>query len=224
MEKKKVLLLDIDEVFCFSGFLDAINDFLGSNYEIDDFTDYYIDEAVIPKERFDEFNEFLNNRNLYENAHILPYAVEVLKELNHIYNIYICSSCINPFNITGSGRLFNDKYNFLITSIPFIKPEHFIFTNAKHLFKADIQIDDRLSNFDESIETKILFPSYHNKTIRNKELTKNGILRAGLDWRTGWLEVASILLEPFQVKNEKEVFICNCLSSIAIIYKWLREV
>lgn len=203
MDKKKDLLLDIDEVFCFSGFLNAINCFLGSNYVIDDFSDYYMDEAVIPKESFNEFNEFLNNRNLYENAQILPYAEEVLKELNEFYNIYPCSSCINPFNIIGSSRLFADKYNFLITSLPFIKPEHFIFTNAKHLFRADIQIDDRLSNLNESIETKILFPSYHNKNIRNNKLIQKGILRAGYDWRTGWLEVANILLEPSKVKDDK---------------------
>lgn len=79
MEKKKDLLLDIDHVFCFPGFLEAINDFLGSHYEIDDFTDYYIDEAVIPKERFDEFNNFLSKRNIYENATVLPSAVEVCK-------------------------------------------------------------------------------------------------------------------------------------------------
>ena len=162
MEKKDNLLLDIDEVFC----LDAINVFLGSNYVIDDFSDYYIDEVAIPKERFDVFNKFLMNINLYENAQILPYAKEVLKELNKFYNIYVCSSCINPFNITGSGRLFTDKYNFLINQVPFIKSEHFIFTNAKHLFRANVQIDDRLSNLDEYIETKILFPSYHNKNIK----------------------------------------------------------
>ncbi len=194
MEKKKDLLLDIDEVFCFSGFLEAINDFLGSNYVIDDFSDYYIDEVVIPKERFDEFNKFLSKRNLYETAQILPYARETLKKLDEVYNIYVCSSCINPFDIANSGRLFADKYNFLITSIPFIKPEQFIFTSAKHLYRADIQIDDRLSNLDEHIETRILFPSYHNKNIIDEELIEKGILRAGYDWRTGWLEVANILL------------------------------
>ena len=203
MEKKKNLLLDIDEVFCFPGFLDAINEFLESNYVLDDFSDYYIDEAVIPQERFNEFNKFLDSRNLYENAQILPYAKEVLKELDFIYNIYPCSSCINPFNIIGSGRLFADKYNFLISTIPFIEPEHFIFTNAKYLFKADIQIDDRLSNLNENIETCILFPSYHNKTISNDELIKRGILRAGYDWRTGWLEVANILLDQSQVKDDE---------------------
>lgn len=203
MEKKKDLLLDIDEVFCFPGFLDAINEFLGSSYEIDDFTDYYIDEAVIPKERFLEFNNFLDNRNLYENAHILPYAREVLKELNYVYNIYPCSSCINPFNLMGSGKLFRDKYNFLINSVPFIKPENFIFTNSKHMFKADIQIDDRLSNLDKSIETRILFPSYHNKNISNEELSKMGILRAGYDWREGWLAVGNMLLEISLVKDSQ---------------------
>ncbi len=194
MEKKKDLLLDIDEVFCFSGLLEAINDFLGSNYAIDDFSDYYIDEVAIPKERFDEFNKFLSKRNLYETAQILPYARETLKKLDEVYNIYVCSSCINPFDIANSGRLFADKYNFLITSIPFIKPEQFIFTSAKHLYRADIQIDDRLSNLDEHIETRILFPSYHNKNITDEELIEKGILRAGYDWRTGWLEVANILL------------------------------
>ena len=127
----------------------------------------------------------------------------MLKELDFIYNIYPCSSCINPFNIIGSGRLFADKYNFLISTIPFIEPEHFIFTNAKYLFKADIQIDDRLSNLNENIETCILFPSYHNKTISNDELIKRGILRAGYDWRTGWLEVANILLDQSQIKDDK---------------------
>ncbi len=203
MDKKKDLLLDIDEVFCFPGFLNAINDFLGSNYVIDDFSDYYMDEAVIPKKRFNEFNEFLNKRNLYENAQILPYAQQVLKELNEFYNIYPCSSCINPFNIIGSSRLFADKYNFLINFLPFIKPEHFIFTNSKHLFRADIQIDDRLSNLNENIETKILFPSYHNKKIQNNELVQKGVLRAGYDWRTGWLEVANILLEQSQIQDVK---------------------
>lgn len=113
------------------------------------------------------------------------------------------SSCINPFNIIGSGRLFTDKYNFLIHSIPFIEPEHFIFTNAKYLFRADIQIDDRLFNFNEDIEMKILFPSYHNKNIQMSKLAEKNVLRAGYDWRIGWLEVANILLKPSQIKNNE---------------------
>lgn len=194
MPKKKVLLLDIDEVFCFPSFLKAVNDFLGTNYVIDDFTEYYIDQEAIPKERFNEFNHFISNRNLYEDAEILPHAIETIEKLNEFYNIYICSSCINPFDLKNSGILFANKYDFLIDKLPFIKPENFIFTNAKHLFRADVQIDDRLSNLEENIAIKILFPSYHNKNITDAELRKKGVIRAGYDWKEGWQEVEKILL------------------------------
>ena len=193
MDKKRILL-DVDEVICFSGFLEAVNEFLNTSYVIDDFKDYYIDEVAVPKERFDEFNEFLKGRNMYENAHILPGAIETIEKLNEEYDIYICSSCVNPFDIEGSARMFSDKYNFLIKYLPFIKPGNFIFTSAKHMFKADIQIDDRISNFDETIEIKILFPSYHNKDITDEELAAKGAIRAGDEWRTAWEEIEKILL------------------------------
>lgn len=194
MEKKSVLL-DVDEVVCFPGFLNAVNEFMGTSYVIDDFTDYYIDDVAIPKEYFKDFNEFLNKRNIYNDAVVLPNAIETIEKLNDLYNIYICSSCINPFDIYGSGRLFKDKYEFLINTLPFIKPEHYVFTNAKHLFKANVQIDDRLSNLDSDIETKILFPSYHNKNITDEELERKGVIRAGNDWRNGWEEISKILIK-----------------------------
>lgn len=193
--RKKDLLLDVDEVICFAGFLQFVNDFMGTQYVIDDFTDYYIDEVAIPKERFDEFNKFISDKNLYENAYIIPKAIETIELLNRLYNIYICSSCINPFDLNNSGKLFKDKYDFLREILPFLKPENFIFTNAKHIFKADVQIDDRLSNLNNDINTKILFPSYHNKNIDGKLLKEQGIIRAGLDWRNGWDEVAHILMD-----------------------------
>ena len=79
--------------------------------------------------------------------------------------------------------------------LPFIKPENFIFTSAKHLFKAYAKIDDRLSNFSDKddIELKILFPSYHNKDVTEEELSSKGVIRAGYDWRDGWSNVKQIL-------------------------------
>ena len=52
MEKRKDVLLDVDDVICFSGFIEAINEFMGTDYKMDDFSVYYIDEVAIPKERF----------------------------------------------------------------------------------------------------------------------------------------------------------------------------
>ena len=191
----KKILLDVDGVVCFPGFLKAVNDFMGTNYKIDDFTEYFIDKVAIPKEFFNDFNDFLNKRNIYDDATILPNAIKTIEKLNALYDIYICSSCINPFDLQGSGRLFKDKYDFLINTLPFIKPQNYVFTNAKHLFKADIQIDDLITNFDNDIATRILFPSYHNKNISNEELKSKGIIRAGYDYKDGWNEVSKILIK-----------------------------
>ena len=197
MNNKKDLLLDVDEVIVFSGFLEAVNAFLNTSYEIDDFKDYYIDSVAIPPERMGEFNNFLRSWNLYKDASPLPHATEVLKRLSKYFNIYILTSCVNEHDIEGSGKIFLDKYTFLVNALPFINPKNFIFTGSKHLFKAYAKIDDLITNFSprESIEVKILFPSYHNKDISDNELNSMGITRAGFDWRTGWLEVEKILME-----------------------------
>ena len=194
MEKKKILLLDVDEVIVFSGFLPLINEFLHTNYKIDDFTDYYIDDAAIPKERFEEFKAFKQGKSLYKNAEPLPHAIETIKKLNEVYDIYLCSDCIDPFDIEYSGEVFKDKFYLLRKILPFIPPKKFIFTGSKHLFKADIQIDDRINNLNEDVKTKILFPSYHNKDIPEKELQERNILRAGYNWQEGWKETEKILL------------------------------
>lgn len=191
---KKVLLLDVDEVITFSGILDAVNEYMNTDYKIDDFTNYYIDEVAIPKDKFLDYNNFLMNRDFYKTPHILPNAIEVIKELNEVYDVYICSSCINPLDVDNSGFIFKDKFNFLVNLLPFINPKHFIFTSSKHLIKADIQIDDLVDNLKNDTELRILFPSYHNKEYTNEELEKLGIVRAGSDWRTGWEEVRKILL------------------------------
>lgn len=193
--KKKSILLDVDEVICFAGFLDYANEFMNTNYEIDDIKTYYIDDTIIPQNKIKEYNKFLNSKNIYENAHILPNAIESIKKLSEYYNIIICSACINPYDVENSGKYFKDKYDFLIKTLPFLKPESFIFTNTKNIIKADIQIDDRVSNLVNDIPIKILFPSYHNKEIADEYLASKNIIRAGKDWRTGWQNVLDILIK-----------------------------
>lgn len=192
--EKKTLLLDVEEVIFFGGFLRAVNDFLGTSYEIDDFTDYYIDEVAIPKERMDEFNSFVRERNMFENPDILPNAIEVIEALCEYYEIFLCTDSINPFDVEGSARNFVDKFKVLREVLPFIDPTHYIFTSNKSLFNADVQIDDRLSKMDNAVRQKILFPSYHNKEILDSELESMGAIRAGINWRDGWKNVGKILI------------------------------
>ena len=193
MTKKKILL-DIDEVVCFSGFLQVLNRFLNANYHIDQFTTYYLEEEVLTDDQKPKFMEYLSTQNLYEVPDFLPGAITTLERLTEYFYIYVCSSCVSPEDLNSSGRIFQDKYNFLIKYLPFLDPRKFIFTSTKNIFKADIQIDDRIQNLDSDIETKILFPSYHNKNITDEELKEKGILRAGTEWRNAWEEAEKILM------------------------------
>jgi len=199
---KKKILLDVDEVICFSGYLEAINIFMGTNYKIDDFTEYYLDNVAIPTNKKDDFINFLHNYNLYSHDKLLPNCYEVLSKLNDYYDIYILSSCVDPTNIKGCGRVFKDKYDFLIRKLPFLDPNKFIFSGVKNIYKADIIIDDRLSNLNNNdIPIKILFPSYHNKDISKDDLDKLNIIRAGSSWKDGWMELENLLIPEDKINE-----------------------
>lgn len=201
--KKLKLLLDVDEVICFSGFLDLVNEFLGTNYEIDDFEDYYVDEVAIPKDKMKEFNKFCSTKNQYENPFFLPGSLEAITRLSEMYDIYICSDCRSPFDLENSGRIYTNKFDMLFKYIPqdVIPAKNYVFTGTKNIFKADAQVDDLLKNLDPIIEGKFLFPSYHNKNITNKELKDKGIVKTGNDWRNGWEVLEKELVEFYYAKT-----------------------
>lgn len=204
--KKLRLLLDVDEVLCFSGFLELVNEFLGTKYEIDDFHTYYIDEAAIPEERMKEFNAFCRDKDQYANQKLLPGALEALSELKEHYDIFVCSDCRNPFDLENSGRIFSSKFNYLFKNIPqdIIPAKNYIFTGSKKMFKADAQVDDLINNLDSEIPLKILFPSYHNREVNAFDISEQGIYKAGEDWRNGWEETKNILIEYAKTHQAKE--------------------
>jgi len=188
--KKKKILIDVDEVICDSGFLYLVNKFLNTNYKIDDFTEYYIDDYVLKDDETKEkFYQYYLQHNSYDYATLLPNAYEVIEKLNCKYDVYICSACVMFCLINNSGKFFMDKYDWLIKTFPFLNPNNFILTNSKNIIKADIQIDDRLSNLEGDISIKLLFDSYHNKNISDSELQSKNIIRVN-----NWKEIDKLLL------------------------------
>ena len=187
--QKKTLVIDVDEVICDSGFLSMLNKFLNSDYKIDDFKNYYIDE-VIPENKKSEFYEFLKDKNLYENPIMIDGAVESIRQLAEKYDILICSNCVMFRAEQNSGMYFKYKYDFLLKTFPFLNPNKFIFTGFKNHLVADIQIDDRIDNLESKyIDKKILMSAYHNKNISSEELVKKGIVRVD-----SWNDIVKILL------------------------------
>lgn len=172
----KKILIDVDEVICNTTFLYYINEFLNSNYKLEDFTNYYLDE-IIPEDRRNEFYDFYISHDVYEKSELIDGAYDGLKWINDNFEVYLLSSCIMFNKEKESGKLFADKYNFIINRLPFLNPERIIFSNIKNMIVSDIQVDDRLKHLLGPSNHKILFTAYHNKNISVKELSDNGIIR-----------------------------------------------
>ena len=189
----KKILIDCDDVICDSGFVSMLNDYLNTNYTINDFTSYYIEEDVMhTEEEKTAFYEYIKDKNPYVKAKVFEGAYETLKALNEKYDVYILSAC--AIDIHGlkeaSGLFYKNKYDFLIKNFPFLDINKFIFTGTKNVFSADVQIDDKLSHLQsDNIPLKLMFTSYHNKIYTDEELKEKNVVRVN-----SWAEIAKILL------------------------------
>lgn len=183
----KKILIDIDEVICYTSFIDRINEFKNTNYKLEDFKNYYIDDILEEDER-EKFYDFYLAHDVYANVQMVDKSVESIKKLSEKYEIYLYSACVMFNRERQSGKLFADKYNFIMRELPFIKPANIIFTNTKNMFVGDIQIDDKLKNLIGPTKTKLLFTAYHNKELTDEELEKNNVIRVN-----NWDEVLEFL-------------------------------
>lgn len=179
----KKIVIDVDEVICNTTFLYYINKFLKSNYKLEDFDTYYLDD-IIPKDKKEDFYDFYMKHDVYEKAELIEGAYEGLKWINENYELYLLSSCIMFNKEKESGKLFMDKYNFIMSKLPYINPERIIFSNVKNMIVADIQVDDRLKHLLGPITEKILFTAYHNRKISEEELMKYNVKRIN-----NWVEL-----------------------------------
>lgn len=194
----KKILLDVDDVVCSSGWLELINEYLNTDYKIDDFSNYYLDHEIFNEDELSKFYEFVRDKNQYENVCFLPGAVDAITKLSKYYDIYPCSDCRNFYDLEYSGRIFANKFDMLYKTFPqdVIPSKNYIFTGSKELVNGDIQIDDLVKNLsNKNIERRILFPSYHNKNEDEEMLKKNGIIKAGNDVNNAWNIIVEMLID-----------------------------
>ena len=132
-EQKKILLVDFDDTICQSVFLKKVNDFLGTDYKIEQFKEYLID-SIVPEDRRKEFFASFFETDPYEKLPLIDGAKEALKKLSKKYDIYVCSSCVMLNSPKSSARLFSSKYEYLIKNLPFLDPKKFIFTSSNGVY------------------------------------------------------------------------------------------
>lgn len=184
----KSIMIDMDDVICEGGFIYQLNKFLGTNYTTNDMKGYYMQD-VVPKEKVDEWNEYISNQNLYgDGSCFIDGALETIEKLSKQYDVYIVTAFVFVATPDKSGKHLYNKFECLCKNMPFLHPSRFIFCDIKSLIKCDIKIDDKLSNILENADTKLLFDAYHNRDITDEELSKLGVRRV-----CTWHEIGDLL-------------------------------
>lgn len=184
----KKIMIDMDNVICEAGFLNVVNEFLGTNYKFEEIKVHYV-QKLIPDERKQEWIEFFKGSNPYDNTVLIKDAYEVIEKLNKKYDVYVATSFIFEDDRIICENLIRDKIEYLHKNLPFIRSEQYIFIHNKELLNCEIKIDDSLSNLSGNAELKILFPAYHNRNVEKEELKTKGVVKVN-----GWKEIESILL------------------------------
>ncbi len=185
----KKMMIDMDDVLCAGGHLGILNQFLNTNYTLEDLPGYFV-EDLVPEERLTEYYEFFQTQNVYDYVTVMEDAVEVLEKLSKQYQLFICTAYYTNIYEQNYSRLLLDKYDWLQRQFPFISPYQYVFINDKSLLECDVKIDDRLDNLHGYGEIKFLFTSHHNQNISDQELTSQGIVRV-----SSWKEIEQLLLE-----------------------------
>ena len=75
----KTIMVDMDNVITDGVFLDLVNEFLGTNYQLNELKDYYIQGLLGEKD--EKFWKWVEDKNFYEKAVLLDGCYEVLKKV-----------------------------------------------------------------------------------------------------------------------------------------------
>ena len=174
MQKK--LLVDMDGVLAnvYSQFLDFDEQEFGVRQSL---------ESIMGKQEAEVFkNErhYLHTKGFFRNAPLIEGCVDVVKELNKKYELFIVSAAMEfPNSLT-------EKTEWLAEHFPFISWKQIVFCGLKTVIRGDIMIDDYCRNLDPFEGQTILFTQPHNFGMNNKRHTRV----------SSWDEVAKIFL-PF---------------------------
>ena len=190
----KKLMIDLDEIICSPGYLEEVNKYLGTNYQYEDINTYFVEDVMDEDTREKFLDYFYQNINVYQNAHLIPHAIDVIKKLSEFYEIYIVSAFVDKRRVKESSIMAKYKYEWILENMPFIDPKKVIMTGSKDIILCDIKIDDKLSNLKGYGTTKLLLDHMHNRKYSFEELESLGVKRV-----YDWDQILSILLESESV-------------------------
>ncbi|HEX3080732.1 MAG TPA: 5'(3')-deoxyribonucleotidase [Puia sp.] len=99
---------------------------------------------------------FLYSPGFFASAPVMPGSQSVIRELNHLYEVYIVSAAMEfPQSLA-------EKYAWLLKHFPFIHWQQIIFCGSKKPVSGDFMIDDHIKNLTHFKGEKLLFTATHN--------------------------------------------------------------
>lgn len=155
------ILIDMDDVMAETGLkiLSTYNNLFRTNFKKSDFKDKEFKE-IFDLQKYEIVKKEVVKKGFFIDIEVKPNAIEIIKELNEKYDVYVVSAA-NEF-----PNSLSDKLKWLNTHFPFISWKKTVFCGYKHMIKADIMIDDHTKNLVKfEGETKLMFDAMHNQKV-----------------------------------------------------------
>ncbi|MEH6703408.1 MAG: 5'(3')-deoxyribonucleotidase [Galbibacter orientalis] len=170
---QKRLLVDMDGVLAdtYQQFFRLESNITGKKIEREDVI------GVSEADAFPNYLSYIHKAGFFRDAPVIENAIEVMKKLNNVYDIFIVSSAME---FPNSLR---EKYDWLQEHFPFLHWKQIILCGSKIPVQGDILIDDHFKNLDYFKKTTLLYTQPHNMG-RDK----------GHQRVNNWKEIESILL------------------------------
>ncbi len=187
---KQKVMIDLDETIVMDGYLKAVNDYKHTNYVASDIDTYYVEDILgDEKEKFLDY--FYEHINIYSGIETLEGALDTIRDLCKVYDVYICAAFVDPRRVLESKVMAMYKYEWIVKNMPFIEPKKIILGGSKDIIMCDIKIDDKVANLKSGYgKVKLLLDHKHNQKYSFEDLNSLGIRRV-----YNWEQIRSILLE-----------------------------
>lgn len=130
-----------------------------------------------PEQHHALIRERLFSQGFFRNLPVMKDSVEVVRELNQRYEVFIVSAAMEFPNSL------KDKADWLYAHFPFLTWRQLTLCGDKRLIQGDYMIDDLVRNFEFFNGKKYLFSSAHNLNV-------TGYLRLN-----NWKEAAEVFLK-----------------------------
>lgn len=157
---KERIAIDMDDVMADASksILHIYNRQFGTNYKDEDFVEHSFYDVA--KENYQIIRPKLYEKGFFRNLEVKKGAIEVVRELNFKYDVFIVSAAMEfPNSLI-------EKHEWLHEHFSFINWKQMVLCGDKTIIQADIMIDDHEKNLKPFKGKKLLFDAMHNRNLK----------------------------------------------------------